>query len=168
MRDLQTCGENACDNSSWYVIHTHPQQEDRAESNLRAWQVETYNPRLKDYRYNQYTRKQTYLSRPLFSRYIFARFDADRLLHKIWFSRGVRSVVSFGGRPATVSEEVILLLQSRTGDDGFVKIGEELHAGDRVVIEGGPFKSLNGIFEREVKASDRVMLLLTTVTYQAR
>ena len=35
----------------WYAIHTHPKQENRAESNLQAWNVETFIPRIRDCRF---------------------------------------------------------------------------------------------------------------------
>jgi transcriptional antiterminator RfaH len=90
------------------------------------------------------------------------------MLHKIRFTRGVQSVVSFGGYPTPVDEEVIDIIRHRTGQDGFVRIGEELKAGDNVAIKQGPFRNLIGIFEREVGDRDRIQILLTTTSYQAR
>ncbi|MGH9897620.1 MAG: transcription termination/antitermination protein NusG [Pyrinomonadaceae bacterium] len=158
--------EKACDSLWWYAIYTHPMQEDRAASNLQSWQVETFSPKLKESRYNQYTGKPTYLSKPLFPRYIFARFKASHLLHKIRFTRGVHSVVSSGDDPTPISDEVVTFIQSQIGEDGFARIGEELKPGDRVIIKNGSLKSLTGIFEREMKATHRVMILLTAVNYQ--
>jgi len=37
-----------------------------------------------------------------------------------------------------------------------------------VAIKHGPFSNLIGIFEREVGDCDRVQILLTTISYQAR
>jgi hypothetical protein len=34
----------------WYLVQTHSRQEDRAESNLRSFGIETLAPRLKDRR----------------------------------------------------------------------------------------------------------------------
>jgi len=34
----------------WYVIYTHPKQEERVDKNLRAWQVETFFPKIKERR----------------------------------------------------------------------------------------------------------------------
>jgi transcription antitermination factor NusG len=45
--------------------------------------------------------------------------------------------------------------------------GERLKAGDKVVVMEGPLKDLEGIFEREVKHTERVMLLLTAISYQS-
>lgn len=151
----------------WYAIHSHPKQEERASANLRAGSVETFSPKIKIGRTNPYTYVQTYERKPLFPRYIFARFDVNDALRKVLFTRGVRSVVSFGGVPARVNDGIIALIKSRVGDDGLVEPEEDLTMGDRILIESGPLANLLGIFEREVKGSDRVLILLAAVNYQA-
>jgi transcriptional antiterminator RfaH len=160
--------ENVYNNPRWYVIHTKPKQEDRASQNLAAWQIETFSPKIKQLAYNPFNDGQGFITKPLFSRYIFARFAADKLLPKVTFTRGVESVVAFGGSPTAIDEEIIQLLQSRVGKDGLIKIGEEFKAGDRVVIQEGAFRDIVGIFERELSDHDRVSILLTTLSYQAR
>ncbi|HKS30074.1 MAG TPA: transcription termination/antitermination NusG family protein [Pyrinomonadaceae bacterium] len=153
----------------WYVIHTKVSQEERARSNLQSWQVETFAPLLKTRRVNQYTRKVGYRVGPLFPRYIFARFHSDTLLHKVRFTRGIQNVVSFGGEPSPVDDEIIAVLKSRVQADGFVLMEKSsMKPGDRVVINSGPLEGFNGIFEEEVKTDDRIRILLTTVCYQAR
>lgn len=154
---------------SWYVIQTKPQEEVRAESNLREWGLETFLPRVKE------PSKRTapggapsYYITPLFARYLFARFRAGELLHKVNFTRGVHGVVSFGGWPTSVDDEVIELLRSRSDEDGCVRLGEELRKGDRVVISRGPFRNLVGVLEGTSKGRDRVKVLLTAVNWQSR
>jgi transcription elongation factor/antiterminator RfaH len=156
--------ENA---SRWYAIHAHPKQEDRANLNLRAWNVETFHPKIKERRYNQYSGKAICSVKPLFPRYLFARFNAELLLRKVWFTRGVQCVVGFGGHVQPIDDRVISIIKSRVGDDGLVRMAEELEAGDEVVINDGPFKNFRGIFERQMKETDRVMILLTTINYQS-
>jgi transcription elongation factor/antiterminator RfaH len=152
---------------SWYVIHTNPRQEDRADSNLRGWNVETFAPRMRQPRFNQYTGGSNYITKPLFAGYIFARFELEELFHKVRFTRGVHSLVGFGEGPVAIDDEVISFMQSRVGKDGFVKIGDDLQPGDPVVVKEGLLKNLTGIFERDVKESERVMVLLDLVSYQA-
>ena len=154
------------DNSFWYAIHTHPQQENRAQSNLIAWEVETFCPKIKEHRLNQFSGATTYLTKPLFPRYIFARFNLDQFLHKVCFTRGVHNVVSFGGIPGPVEDEIIQLLQSRVDVDGLVRMGEEFRPGDKVILRSGMLNNLVGVFERQMNDSDRVMILLATINYQ--
>jgi len=150
----------------WYVIHTLPKQEDRAEANLIAWGIDTFNPKIKVRRCNRFTGHPTYLSKPLFSRYIFARFDAAKMIGKINFTKGVQSVVTFGNCPAMVDDEIIQLLRSQVGSDNFMRLPVGFKCGDAVQIKNGAFKSLTGIFERDLRSSQRVLLLLTAVNYQ--
>jgi len=155
------------DNRNWYAIHTHPKQEDRAESNLRAWQVETFAPWRRG---RQMRRSATtgYTHQPLFPGYIFARFNVQKLLHKIRYTRGVHSIVSVGYQPAVVDDELITLMQSRCNEDGYILMSGELKRGDEVIIKEGAFKGFVGIFERHMKDSDRVTLLLKAVTHRAQ
>lgn len=159
--------QQAVDGASWYVILTHPKQEDRAESNLRAWNVETFYPKLRERHENHVTGRTTFVIKPFFPRYIFARFNPN-ILSKVWYTRGVHSVVSFGGIPAVVDDEIIALSQARLSPSGYIEIEDGLKPGDQVIIKKGPLANYMGVFEREVKHKDRVMILLSTVGYQGR
>lgn len=158
--------EEALDNTRWYAIRTKPNQEDRACENLTAWRVETFAPLLRKRCFGEYVARAVYRTEPLFRSYIFARFNAGDLLHKVRFTRGVHSVVSCGVVPTPIDDEVITLIQSRA-EGGFVRLDDDLKHGDKVVISGGQLRGLSGIFDRRASNSERVLLLLRTVTYQA-
>lgn len=151
----------------WYAIQTKPREEDRADYNLRAWGVETLAPRIRERRLRAFTNQPSYAIKPLFPRYIFARFNADEQLHKICYTRGVHSVVFCGDRPAQVDDETVVMIQARIGKDGFVTLNEELKPGAPVTIKDGMFRGMNGLFVRGLSDSDRVSILLTNLTYQA-
>ena len=151
----------------WYAIHTHPRQENRAESNLKAWNVEVFLPRIMDCRFNQFTYEPSYFIKHLFPGYLFARFALNNLLYKVRFTRGVHSVVCVGIDPAPVDDRVIEAIFAQIDDAGFVKIGANLEPGARVLIKAGPFKGLTGIFEREMSANDRIKILLDCLSFQA-
>lgn len=150
----------------WYLIHTHPKQEDRVEGNLRAWQLETFAPKFKDRRYNEFTGRPTFTIKPLFPRYVFARLNLDKLYHKVRFTRGIRALVSFGEGPVRVADEVIRLIKSRVSEDGLIMPHEELRPGQEVVVTQGPLRELTGILDCELSASERVRILLTAVRFQ--
>jgi transcriptional antiterminator RfaH len=153
---------------SWYAIHTHPKQENRAEMNLQAWSVETFFPKIRDCRFNEFTSEPSYFTKPLFPGYLFARFALNNLLHKVRFTRGVHSVVCIGSEPAPVDDRVIEIIVAQIDGSGFVKIDADLEPGAKVLIQAGPFKGLTGIFEREASAADRIKILLDCVSFQAR
>lgn len=153
------------DQAKWYAIRTRPKEEDRAEINLRAWQVQTFAPKLRELRTSGYGGQ--YVSKHLFSSYIFAHFNADKQLHNINYTRGVQNVVSCDGRPVSIDDNVIILLKTKMDGDGFMRKDQELEPGDRVRINSGPFKSLVGIFKRRTKDKDRVRILLDAMNYQS-
>jgi transcriptional antiterminator RfaH len=154
--------------AQWFAICTNAKQEDRAYYNLQSSNIECFNPKIKECRRNQFTGAVTYIARPLFPRYIFARFSPERLLRRVSFTRGVLKVVSFNSKPAPIDQEVIEVLQARVGSDGFFKVGEPLKPGDAVRIKDGPWKALVGVVERNIQAGERVELLLTAISYQGR
>jgi transcriptional antiterminator RfaH len=164
---LHMTNQDAWNDLCWYVVHTHPKQENRVESNLKAWNVEAFFPRLRDCRFNEFTGAPSYLIKPLFPGYLFARFELNKLLHKARFTRGVHSVVCVGGVPAPVDDRVIEIIAAQIDEAGFVKIGADLELGDKVLIQAGPFRGLTGIFERETSAADRIRILLDCVHFQA-
>lgn len=151
---------------AWYAIHTRPNQESRATENLKAWMVETFSPKIKVRRSAQ-PRRTPGITSHLYPSYIFARFNAANLIHKIQFTRGVNRVVSFGAVPTPVDDRIIEIIKAQTNQDGFVQIGEKLKYGDKVVVEDGPFRYFKGTFESEMNESERVRILLTTIGYQA-
>lgn len=157
----------------WYVIQTHPKQENRVEKNLATLNVSTLNPRIKKCRLNQFTGKPSYVSGPLFPSYVFARFRMRELYHAVSYTRGVHKLVSFDNYPTPVEDHLIELIQSRIGDDGYVVIGsapvhrEPLQPGDQVIIQDGVLKNFSGILEREMLGGERVRILLQTIGYQA-
>ncbi|HEY0079200.1 MAG TPA: transcription termination/antitermination NusG family protein [Pyrinomonadaceae bacterium] len=161
-------GEAKAGELRWYVIHTKPRNEERAAINLATLDLQTFSPKIKIRCFDAYSGKSNYLSKPLFPQYIFAQFEVESMLHKVRFTRGVHSILSMDGAPTPVSEEIIEQIQAQREADGFIRIGERLKPGDRVTIKDGPMKNLLGIFEKEMKDSERVSILLTTISFQGR
>lgn len=158
-------GANA-DSLCWYVVHTRPKQEDRTSTNLTTWGIETLSPKLRVNKFNEFTGKLTHIVKPLFPGYIFSRFTYNKTFHRVRYTRGVHSLVSFNDQPVPVADEIIELVRVQIGGDGFVKTMDELKPGDEVVINNGRFKNFYGVFERGMRDSDRVRILLNTVTFQ--
>ena len=157
------------DRPQWFAICTNPKQEDRAYLNLQAGGVECFYPKIQESRRNQFTGAVTFIARPLFPRYIFARFRVQSSLRRVRFTRGVLRVVSFNLTPAPIDGEVIEFMRSRVAGDGFIKLGEDLKPGDKVRIkDGGPWGAIVGVVERNTPASERVQILLTAINYQGR
>ncbi|HEX8949922.1 MAG TPA: transcription termination/antitermination NusG family protein [Dissulfurispiraceae bacterium] len=151
---------------NWYAIYTKPKQEDRVEENLSRASIEVFNPRLK--RKKLIRGKYEQVIQPFFPCYLFARFEPAFQYHMIKYTRGVRGVIGTPGSPWPVSEEMIDIIRSRMNEDGVIVIRQDIKAGDNVEITEGPFAGFVGIFEREMKDKDRVIVLLNTIEYQVR
>lgn len=151
----------------WYAVHTHPKQEERANSNLRAWGVQTLNPLVRQLRPPRPYVKPSYVIKPMFPQYIFANFVAKTTLSKVWFTRGVQYVVNFGDSIVPIDDAAIALIEEQVGADNVVRLGD-FQYGDKVRINQGPFQSLTGIFEKNINGTERVMLLLEAISYQHR
>jgi transcriptional antiterminator RfaH len=154
------------DTARWYAIYTNPKEEARADENLKAWSVITFAPWVRQR--SKGDKPSAYVTKPLFPRYIFARFNATESLHAVRFTRGVRAVVSFGRDPAPISDDVIGFIQSHAGEDGYINLTKEFQPGEKVRITGGRFHDMRGIFLRDVDDARRVLILLETIQFQAR
>lgn len=155
------------DGQCWYVVHTHPKQEDRTSSNLQLLGIESLTPKLRVHKPNQFTGRLTAFVKPLFPGYIFARFVFNEQYHKVRYARGVHSLICFSSIPAPVDDEIVDLVRSQIGPDGLVNMREQLKPGDDVIISDGRFQHLSGVFEREMEDAERVRILLNTVSFQA-
>jgi transcriptional antiterminator RfaH len=160
-------GYEAKDSRQWYVVQTKPKQEARAEANLQAWGLEVLAPKVRERRRSRGPGNTVYCVSLLFPGYLFARFDADRLLQKVRLTRGVHRVVEFAGVAAAVDDAIISTIQGRLQHDGFVRIAPPC-PGDIVQIVDGPLRSLVGVFERELPGRQRVSIMLSTIGSSAR
>lgn len=149
--------------AQWYLIHTHPKQEQRVDKNLRCMGIETCIPLIRDCN-GCHARARLCA---LFPRYMFARFIAAVMLHNVRYTRGVHSVVAFGGTCTPVDDDVIAFCRTLVTDDGYLAVPPTIDR-DRVIITGGPLRNLIGLYDRQLSGAQRVTILLTTVNYQAR
>lgn len=96
----------------WQLLYTKPHAEEWVEVNLRRQGYTTLLPRVQG--------RSGY--RPLFPRYIFAGFEADRSVRELRSTRGVSYVVQCGEQPARVPVEVISEIEGRMDAWGVVAV----------------------------------------------
>jgi transcriptional antiterminator RfaH len=66
-----------------------------------------------------------------------------------------------------VHDEIINTIKEGMEDGNIVVIKpRRFEKGDRVLIKEGPFKDFYGIFEKESKGPERVMILLEMIHYR--
>jgi transcriptional antiterminator RfaH len=150
----------------WFVVNTKPKSETRASHNLSSAGYELVNPKLKLRKYKE--GKFVDVVEPLFPNYIFVKFHPVDDFHMVKYARGVKKIVTFGGKMVALQEELIDFIRNRL-TDGMAQIQKKrFRKGERVLIKDGPFKGLSGVFERELEGEERAMILLEGINYYAK
>lgn len=139
--------------TTWYVVHTKPRQEFRAEENLVAQGFEVFLPRVLVERKRR--NRLISVEEALFPRYLFIRFDPSvDPWHLIRCTLGVSNLVRIGIQPASIPATIIENLK----DLKTTFIGR-FQAGDKIVVSDGPFKGFDGIYMEE-DGEQRAMILI--------
>lgn len=144
---------------NWYLFQSKSRKEDHLCEQLRLRGIEIFFPSIRVKPVNPRSRK----IKPYFPGYVFGRVDLSEVGRSIldWIP-GVVRLVSFGGEPATVPDELITTLR-RHVDLVNASNGQETgkyRPGDLVAIHDGPFAGYEAIFDLHLPGRDRVEVLL--------
>jgi transcriptional antiterminator RfaH len=153
---------------NWYCIHTRPRREERARQYFKeSIGLEAYCPRLREQRVIRRVRRT--ITRPLFPRYLFCRFEPAVHYRAARYSPDVIDIVHFGGLPNVVPDQLIEDLKAWVGDalDADM-LRPPLTAGDVVMICEGPLMGLQAVVQRAMSDSERVSVLLSSLDCAAR
>ena len=96
----------------------------------------------------------------MFPGYLFARFSYPTQRRAVESSHGIRGIVRFGDRLATLPEDTVLALQSHAGADEVVTIDSSLKVGQPVHIIEGPFRGLEVVITQMLPTKERIRVLL--------
>ena len=150
----------------WYTVQTKPKKEKTVERRLKDLDLEVFLPWVR-LRRRVGSRFRRVLD-PLFPGYLFCRLDIFVAGKVARYSPGVKDFVRFGSRIADVDDEVIGGLRNRC-PDGVADIKPRPYrAGEPVLIREGPLSGVEAVFEREMRGSDRVGVLLELLGRQTR
>jgi len=146
---------------NWFLIYTKPRCEESVSNKFVDSGFEVLNPKIEERRYIR--RKLQDVVSPLFPCYIFVRFDNPQDCRLVKYTRGVRSIVGPENIPSIVPEEIIGQIKKRM-EDGVIHIRPvSFVEGEDVSIQAGPFEGLEAVFEKQLKGSERVSILLKAV-----
>jgi transcription elongation factor/antiterminator RfaH len=153
--------------NQWYALRSKPRKEDVVWRQLRLDGVEVFYPRLRVNPVNPRSKK----IKPYFPGYLFVNVDLEQTgISRFQWMPHTIGLVSFGGEPAHVPENLIIELQKRVTE--IVEAGGEvfdgLKVGDKVRISSGPFQGYEAIFDARVTGTERVRVLLELLTNQRR
>lgn len=149
-------------NKVWYVVYTKSRQEQIAVDNLVRQGFEAYCPSVATTK----RRKGQLASiiEPFFPRYIFLNFDlASDNWAPLRSTRGVSSIVKFGGVPQRVPSSLVAALRENENSDKLQEVTPNTwRLGDSIEIEQGPFAGYKCLFQSE-RGTDRVTVLLNII-----
>ncbi len=152
----------------WYVVHTQPHNEGRAEVNLRQQGFVTYLPRY--LRSRRHARRTETVARPLFPRYLFVCLDLARdRWRSVQSTFGVSHLVIAGEEPLSLPDGVVDEIRAREGGDGYVALGlpAGIGPGSPVRLIDGIFADARGVLER-IADDRRVSILLKLLGREVR
>ncbi len=142
----------------WYCVHTKPREETFAAIHLERQGYAAFLPFIRLRR--MYRRKLQWHTSPMFPRYLFVQTGDDTDCSRIRSTRGVSSLVTFGGSPALVPPVVIAEIRQRCTDDICVVEDAAFQAGDTVEVAAGPYQGMQAIFDRNTSNDQRVVILM--------
>jgi transcription antitermination factor NusG len=93
---------------------------------------------------------------PLFPGYVFAQIATDSRIPVLRIP-GVNGIVGFGGKAAVVDAAEIATIQAALASKFPLRPWPHLKAGDRIRVEHGPLKGIEGLLLRE---KDHVRLVI--------
>lgn len=138
----------------WYAVTVKHQHEQPVRSLLESKGLEALAPTYRGCR--RWSDRLKELDLPLFSGYVFCRFPYQERI-QVLDTPGVVKVVSFGGKPAEIPDTEIAAMQAVIVSRLPARPWPYLKPGDRVRIERGPLRGVEGTLLRE---KDRLHLVV--------
>ena len=130
----------------WYALTVKHQHESAVVSGLKATGFDAMLPQYKSVR--NWSDRTKELEVPLFPGYVFAHFSPDERVRLLRIP-AVRNIVGFGGRPAPLDPREIADIRTAVESKLPLRPWPFLKPGDRVRIERGPLKDLEGTLVHE-------------------
>ena len=145
--------------TQWYALYSKPMKEAFLWKQLQLHEIESYYPCLRVQPANPHALK----IKPYFPRYIFGHLDWEQIGHSTlnWMP-GITGIVSFGGIPSPIPDNVIAAIKCRVDDinDAGSDLYGEWIRGDKLIIQEGPFRGFEAIFDAHISGEERVRILL--------
>lgn len=144
----------------WFAANTHANAENKAAGHLLRQGFSVYLPKYLKLR--SHARRKEWVPRPLFPRYLFIKISPENTRWSAINSTvGISHLVSSGGLPVPVDNEVIEALQARENDKGMVVLEPEsqFKHGEPVKFMSGALYEQRGLFDH-IDDNDRVIILL--------
>ena len=153
--------------NAWFVVRSKPQQELQARASLEVRGLEVFLPRIVEIECGEPSLASSRRPVPLFPGYLFAHLSFPLDYHRVIWAPGVRDMLSLGGGPVPVSNEVIEGVRERCDHSGIVRLmTNSWKSGDRVEIPNGPFAGLLATVVTVMPRRRRIKLLIDFLAQQ--
>jgi len=129
----------------WYALTVPYQHERQTGKTLESQGLETLVPVYRSRR--QWSDRVKEVEVPLFAGYVLCRFSISNRI-RVLDTPGVAKIVGFGGAPAALEDSEIAAIQRMVGSKLPLAPWPYLKAGDRVRVEHGPMRGLEGALLR--------------------
>lgn len=149
----------------WYAVMAKPRKEQTAVSFLERVGIETYFPETNESLTVKGRRSVHRTS--LFPGYFFARFDYSKQNRMVSYCRGVKKIVTFGQVPAEVEQDLLDDIRRALSRQDIPFMARPTQ-GDVVRIRHGSLAGVQGIFDSCLSGKERVVVLLSALSYQSR
>ena len=144
-------------NPCWFALYVKVRHERMTADALQSRGFEEFLPLCRTRR--RWSDRIKDLEVPLFSRYLFCRFDMqDR--HRVLTTPGVKYVVRIANIPIPVPDAEIAALEAVMKSGAAAQPWPFLQAGQWVRIEAGPLAGLEGILQ-DFRGSRRLVIAVT-------
>lgn len=140
--------------ASWFAVKVRARSEDLVAQFLRAKGYDCLLPTYPERR--RYSDRFRDIQLALFPGYVFCRFDPAYRL-PIITTPMVHEVVSFGRMPCPVAEDEVGAIQQIISSRSLVRPWPYLRTGQKVRIEEGPLKGVEGLLVSE-RGHDRLVV----------
>jgi transcriptional antiterminator NusG len=142
---------------NWYATTVRPQHEVTVANWFKERGLQPFSPMYPLTR--QWSDRKKTIQQPLFAGYVFCRFSRNDCA-KVLNTPGVRSIISFGGRPAAVPDSEIEHLAAIVDSGRRLQPWPYIDQGEQIRIERGPLKGITG-FVVDTRDESRLVVSVT-------
>ena len=142
----------------WYLARIQPKKVTVLTSFLSQDGVEVFFPKIVEPSPNGGALKA------LFPTYLFCYLDPQSgVWSRARSAPGMAYFLGSDGEPARIHQELVDFLRERVIHWNDPSYSRNLARGDKVVVTGGPFAGIEGIFQRYISGRQRCRILLEVV-----
>ena len=142
----------------WYVAKIKQQKESALMGFLSQCGVQVFFPKIVSPGHNGHPGNRL---QALFPTYLFCHLDPESANWPlVRWAPGLSYFLGCDGEPSCMPQDLIDYLRLRVTQWNDPEYARQLASGDKVVVTGGPFEGLEGIFQRYIPSKQRCRIFL--------